>query len=104
MPTKRQSINWTNDGEFTDAYMRHSASMRYLQHEISLVIQGPRKVGNWTFNLDRQIATATNHYYVYHINILADGTVNLRDSNLLITTQEVITNGVRPPVRYKLQN
>ena len=26
-PTRRQAIVWTNDGLFTDAYMRHSASM-----------------------------------------------------------------------------
>ena len=26
-PTRRQAIIWTNDGCFTDAYMRHSASM-----------------------------------------------------------------------------
>ena len=26
-PTRRQAIIWTNDGPFTDAYMRHSASM-----------------------------------------------------------------------------
>ena len=26
-PTRRQAIIWTNDGEITDAYMRHSASM-----------------------------------------------------------------------------
>ena len=26
-PTRRQAIIWTNDGKFTDAYMRHSASM-----------------------------------------------------------------------------
>ena len=26
-PTKRQAIIWTNDGYFTDAYMRQSASM-----------------------------------------------------------------------------
>ena len=25
-PTRRQAIIWTNDGNFTDAYMRHSAS------------------------------------------------------------------------------
>ena len=27
MPAKRQSIIWNNDGEFTDAYMRNSATM-----------------------------------------------------------------------------
>ena len=27
-PTRRQAIVWTKDGKFTDAYMRHSASMR----------------------------------------------------------------------------
>ena len=26
-PTKRQSITWTNDGQFTDPYMCHSALM-----------------------------------------------------------------------------
>ena len=26
-PARRQAIIWTNDGKFTDAYMRHSASM-----------------------------------------------------------------------------
>ena len=26
-PGRRQAIIWTNDGLFTDAYMRHSASM-----------------------------------------------------------------------------
>ena len=26
-PTVQQAIIWTNDGLFTDAYMRHSASM-----------------------------------------------------------------------------
>ena len=26
-PARRQAIIWTNDGLFTDAYMRHSASM-----------------------------------------------------------------------------
>ena len=26
-PSRRQAIIWTNDGYFTDAYMRHSASM-----------------------------------------------------------------------------
>ena len=26
-PSRRQAIIWTNDGQFTDAYMRHSASM-----------------------------------------------------------------------------
>ena len=26
-PTRRQAIIWTNDGQITDAYMRHSASM-----------------------------------------------------------------------------
>ena len=26
-PSRRQAIIWTNDGKFTDAYMRHSASM-----------------------------------------------------------------------------
>ena len=26
-PTRRQAIIWTNDGKFTYAYMRHSASM-----------------------------------------------------------------------------
>ena len=26
-PTRRQAIIWTEDGKFTDAYMRHSASM-----------------------------------------------------------------------------
>ena len=25
--TRRQAIIWTNDGQITDAYMRHSASM-----------------------------------------------------------------------------
>ena len=27
VPARRQAIIWTNDGSFTDAYMRHSASM-----------------------------------------------------------------------------
>ena len=27
MPSRRQAIIWTNDGKFTDAYMRHSASI-----------------------------------------------------------------------------
>ena len=27
VPVRRQAIIWTNDGKFTDAYMRHSASM-----------------------------------------------------------------------------
>ena len=27
---RRQAIIWTNDGKFTDAYMRHSASMSWL--------------------------------------------------------------------------
>ena len=26
-PTMRQTIIWANDGKFTDAYMRHAASM-----------------------------------------------------------------------------
>ena len=26
-PARRQAIIWSNDGKFTDAYMRHSASM-----------------------------------------------------------------------------
>ena len=26
-PTRRQAINWTNNGEITDVYMCHSASM-----------------------------------------------------------------------------
>ena len=26
-PTKQQAVIWTNDGYFTDAYIRHSASM-----------------------------------------------------------------------------
>ena len=26
-PARRQAIIWTNDGEFTSAYMHHSASM-----------------------------------------------------------------------------
>ena len=26
-PARRQAIIWTNYGKFTDAYMRHSASM-----------------------------------------------------------------------------
>ena len=26
-PARRQAIVWTNDGKFTDAYMRHSAAM-----------------------------------------------------------------------------
>ena len=26
-PVRREAIIWTNDGWFTDAYMRHSASM-----------------------------------------------------------------------------
>ena len=26
-PTRRQAIIWSNGGKFTDAYMRHSASM-----------------------------------------------------------------------------
>ena len=26
-PTRRQAIIWTNDGEITNAYMRHSASI-----------------------------------------------------------------------------
>ena len=26
-PARRQAIIWSNDGLFTDAYMRHSASM-----------------------------------------------------------------------------
>ena len=26
-PARRQAIIWTNDGPFTDAYIRHSASM-----------------------------------------------------------------------------
>ena len=28
-PTRWQAIIWTNDGKFTDAYMRHSASMTF---------------------------------------------------------------------------
>ena len=27
----RQAIIWTNDGYFTGAYMRHSASMSYIE-------------------------------------------------------------------------
>ena len=27
VPTRQQAIIWTNDGQITDAYMRHSASM-----------------------------------------------------------------------------
>ena len=27
VPTRRQAIIWTGGGEFTEAYMRHSASM-----------------------------------------------------------------------------
>ena len=27
VPTSRQAIIWTNDGQFTGAYMSHSASM-----------------------------------------------------------------------------
>ena len=26
-PTRQQAIIWTNDGQITDAYMRHSESM-----------------------------------------------------------------------------
>ena len=26
-PDRRQAIVWTNDGKFTDAYLRHSALM-----------------------------------------------------------------------------
>ena len=26
-PARQQAIIWTNDGQFTDAYMRHSTSM-----------------------------------------------------------------------------
>ena len=26
-PTRRQAIIWTNNGKFSDAYVRHSASM-----------------------------------------------------------------------------
>ena len=29
-PVRRQAIIWTNDGQFTDAYMRHSASMSWV--------------------------------------------------------------------------
>ena len=29
-PSRRQAIIWTNDGKFTDAYMRRSASMSYV--------------------------------------------------------------------------
>ena len=29
-PPRRQAIIWTNDGKFTDAYMRHSASMSFF--------------------------------------------------------------------------
>ena len=29
-PARRQAIIWTNDGWFTDAYMRHPATMSYL--------------------------------------------------------------------------
>ena len=39
VPTRRQAIIGTNDGEFTDAYMRHSASISfnwyYAQHSKS---------------------------------------------------------------------
>ena len=28
-PTRRQAIIWTNDGKFSDAYMRHPVSMSY---------------------------------------------------------------------------
>ena len=34
MPTKRQAIIWINDGNFTDAYMRHSA---WVSQELSSV-------------------------------------------------------------------
>ena len=27
LSVKKEAIIWTNDGKFTDAYMRHSASM-----------------------------------------------------------------------------
>ena len=33
-PTRRQAIIWTNDGLFTDAYMRHSASMSWPCHTV----------------------------------------------------------------------
>ena len=36
-PTRRQTIIWTSDGKFTDAHMRHSASMRYLWNELHCI-------------------------------------------------------------------
>ena len=33
----RQTIIWTNDGLFSDAYMRHSASMSYFAENVNLV-------------------------------------------------------------------
>ena len=40
MPNRRQAIIWTNDGYFTDAYMRHSASMSLMGDENGWCISG----------------------------------------------------------------
>ena len=35
MAWRRPTIIWTNDGKFTDAYMRHSASMIYADERVT---------------------------------------------------------------------
>ena len=52
-PARRQAIVWTNGGEFTDAYMRHSASIelndeRRQQIRISANYWESFIVGDWT--------------------------------------------------------
>ena len=45
VPSRRQAIIWTNDGKLTDAYMRHSASMRYMCYNMWQMLQvvGPKE-------------------------------------------------------------
>ena len=48
-PARRQAIIWSDDGQFTDAYMRHSASMRHRRHQhlpLELYERGSREVAS----------------------------------------------------------
>ena len=63
MPARRQAIIWTNDGSFTDAYVRYSASMSFnkTHQKGSLAMKSHSWLSEWK---------SAGHQVYIQVNIL----------------------------------
>ena len=99
-PTRRQAVVWNNDGYFTDAYMRHSASMGYsifrriLFFDNTIKYQKQRKV-RWTNTTGLHGAIYTINMQFIHNN--KDTLATYHQVCMWLTSQVYL---LLPPISY----